>query len=557
MATTKSFYFQGSKDKNLSLDVDVENINDLAGLKEVIGTSCAVVKPEGLSFYLEDELLEEISDIKEAQGRISIKVDGHTVRSVPGPPGLPLIGNYFEVFPDHLGNNQRLFDKYGPIFSTNNMGSVVCQTNDPELADVCFAETEFFSKEINSSHPLYPIKQQQAGVFLADTSAPAWKVVHKFLPPALGPKAVRHYAPEMNGCCNEAFPVFDKLESENEAWNVYQFMLKLSSGAIGKIMLGQDFEHFSSVDAPLHKMVLAMAEVLSINKKIASRGEWYSHLPFGDPARLKNLQSYMAEFIETSIKNAKSNGTEDLPLQDAALKASNVIDYLVRATDSTGKQLPKENLMPAVTVACGAGFTTTSSLLSWCIYALVTYPGIQAQLLQELVDNDINDSDNITAEQIDELPVLANFIKEAQRRHNPSYQPGRTAQKDLILPGGYQMKKGTVVICAIHHIHNNPKNWDNPDKFDPDRWNHDPLKGKPKSAYAPFAQGGRMCVGFNFALLEVKIFMCKLVYRYHWDKEGDMETSYDPFFQLIRPVDLYVKTTKRQTYPTKSGEGQA
>jgi cytochrome P450 len=229
-------------------------------------------------------------------------------------------------------------------------------------------------------------------------------------------------------------------------------------------------------------------------------------------------------------------------------------DYLVRATDSTGQQLPKENLLPAVTVACGAGFTTTSSLLSWCIYGLVTYPGIQARLLQELIDNDINDTDNITAEQIDELPMLANFIKEMQRRHNPSYQPGRTAQQDLILPGGYQLKKGTVVICAIHHIHNNSKVWNNPDTFDPDRWNHDPLKGLPKATYAPFASGGRMCVGFNFALLEVKIFMCKLVYRYHWEKEGDVETNYDPFFQLIRPVDLYVKTTRRETYPTKSAK---
>jgi cytochrome P450 len=46
-----------------------------------------------------------------------------------------------------------------------------------------------------------------------------------------------------------------------------------------------------------------------------------------------------------------------------------------------------------------------------------------------------------------------------QRRHNPSYQPGRTAQRDLILPGGYKVKKGTVVIIALHHIHMNPKIW--------------------------------------------------------------------------------------------------
>lgn len=61
-----------------------------------------------------------------------------------------------------------------------------------------------------------------------------------------------------------------------------------------------------------------------------------------------------------------------------------------------------------------------------------------------------------------------------------------------------------------------------------------------------------MCIGFNFALLEVKIFIAKLVYRYHWEKEGEIDTVYDPWFQLIRPNNLYVKTTKRTTYPSKS-----
>jgi cytochrome P450 len=229
------------------------------------------------------------------------------------------------VFPDHLGNNQRLFDKYGPLVKTTNMGKTIYQTNDPALAEICFAETEFFSKEIVPAHPLFPIKNQRAGVFLGDTKNPDWKVVHKFLPPALGPKAVRHYAPQMNHCCEEAYPVFDELEARGEAWNVYQFMLKLSSGTVGKIMLGKDFGHFTSIDAPLHKTVLAMAEQLAVNKRIASRGEWYAHLPFGDPVRVKNLQAFMLDQIQEAINEAKSNGTEDLPLQDAALKAANIV----------------------------------------------------------------------------------------------------------------------------------------------------------------------------------------------------------------------------------------
>lgn len=165
--------------------------------------------------------------------------------------------------------------------------------------------------------------------------------------------------------------------------------------------------------------------------------------------------------------------------------AENFADYLVRAVDSKGDHLPKKNLVSAVIVATGAGFTTTSSLLSWCLYGLVTYSGSQARLLQELINHNITDESNISAEQIDELPELTKYVKEMQRRHNPSYQPGRTAQRDMILPGGYQMKKGTVVIVGLHHIHNNPKIWNNPFTFDPDRWDTEEIKTMHKASYIP------------------------------------------------------------------------
>jgi cytochrome P450 len=208
--------------------------------------------------------------------------------------------------------------------------------------------------------------------------------------------------------------------------------------------------------------------------------------------------------------------------------------------------------MASLAVATGAGFTTTSSLLSWLIYGLVTYEGMQERLLQELIDNDINEDTQWTADTISQLSFLDKYVKELQRRHNPSFQPGRTAKVDLILPGGYKVPKDSVVIPAIHHIHNNPALWDNPSVFNPDRWDTDRVKNRHKTAYIPFATGPRMCIGFNFALQEVKIFLPKLVFRYQFIKEGDMEVEYDPMFQLIRPINLYVRAQRRKKWPPKT-----
>lgn len=256
---------------------------------------------------------------------IAITIDGHAVRPVPGPNGLPYVGNFFEVFPDHLGNHQRLFDRYGPVFKTTNMGRTSYHTNDPEIAAIAFAESDFFTKKINEDHPLFAIKTPSAGVFLGDTDTPEWKITHKFLPPALGPKAVRHYAPKMQKTIEEAFSVFDQLDERGESWNVYIYMLKLGSQAVAELMLGLDMNHFASVDAPVHEMVRLIAESLSLNKHISSYGSWYASLPFGPPKKLRTIRDRMEFLIEESIARAKSGGIEDLPLQDAAERASNMV----------------------------------------------------------------------------------------------------------------------------------------------------------------------------------------------------------------------------------------
>jgi cytochrome P450 len=562
---SQSFYLLGESPAS-ARTIRFDETIDVDGLRDLIASHFAIVVATGTYFSLEihqalthlstgigfhsdDNSLYEVSDVAASTSPVAITIDGHEVRDIPGSKGLPWVGNFFEVFPDHLGNHQRLFEKYGPVMKTTNMGQTIYHTNDPDVAAIAFAESDFFTKKINEAHPLYGIKTPEAGVFLGDTDTPEWRVTHKFLPPALGPKAVRHYAPKMQKTIEEAYKVFDSLDETGQSWNVYMYMLKLGSQAVAELMLGMDLGHFSKVDAPIHEVVMLIAETLHLNKKVTSYGSWYASLPFGDPKLLKTKKARMEVLVEECIAQAASGGVEDLPLQEAALSAANMVDYAIRATDNKGEKIPKTSLREALVVATGAGFTTTSSLLSWLIYGLVTYPGVQEKLLQELVDHGFNDEMEITSDFTDKLAYLDRFIKETQRRHNPSFQPGRTAKVDMILPGGYKLAKDSVIIPAIHHIHNNPALWDNPAQFNPDRWESDAVKNRHKTAYIPFATGPRMCIGFNFALQEVKIFLPKLIWRYKFVKDGDETIEYDPMFQLIRPNNLYVRAEKRVKWP--------
>jgi cytochrome P450 len=210
-----------------------------------------------------------------------------------------------------------------------------------------------------------------------------------------------------------------------------------------------------------------------------------------------------------------------------------------------GEKMDPDGRNPALIVALTAGFVTTSSLLSWLVYGLVAYPGMQERLYKELVDNGMTHDMQVTGEFIGKLSFLDKYVKETQRRHTTSFQPARTARTDLILPGGYKIPKDAVVIPEVHHVHNNPETWENPSKFDPDRWDTDAVKNRHRGAYVPFAMGPRMCVATNFVAREVKVFIAMLVFRYEFKREGNAPIEYDSMFQTVKPNNLYVTAKRR------------
>ncbi|KAJ5912664.1 Cytochrome P450 [Penicillium tannophilum] len=549
---TPFFYLLGD-DLSTAQSVDIDARWKLEDVKRAVGAVFHVVQALGLTFHnsnggQEITTVEQLTKTPSSlDSPIGLRVDGNAVQTPQGPEGLPLVGSFYEIFPDHLGNHYRLFRKYGHVIKTTNMGKTIYLTDSPEVAAVAFSESVYMTKKINENHPLWGVKDNTA-IFIGDTETENWRLAHKFLPPAMGPKALRHYTPLMQNCVRQSFAVFDELDSRDESWNAYQYMVKLASQTIGKFSLGTDFEHFKDVDTPLHPIVTNIANLLSLNKKITARGEWYRHLPFGDPARLKTVQHTIYTLMQEQIDRVKGSGIDGMPMADAAVNASCVVDYLMNSVDESGNKFPEGLVLANMLIVTGAGFTTTSALMSWLLYCLVHYEGTQDRLYEELCEKGIANSDKPvewTPELAHGLPYLDCFVKETQRLHNASFQPGRTTKTEVILPGGYRLPPNSVIIPALYAIHTNPEVWRDPFRFDADRWAGEETKNMHRCAYIPFAPGPRGCIGFNFALLEVKILLSELVSRYEFFQEGLEAVEYDPEFQLIRPLNFYVRAKRR------------
>ncbi|KAG9511552.1 cytochrome P450, partial [Aureobasidium melanogenum] len=548
----RKFYLLGD-DPSTAVEITFSpEHDDLKALRSRVGQALHVVQPQGITFHVEHQAaVDDISQLSGNSAHIGCLVDGHHVREVQGPQGLPIVGSFYEIFPDHLGNHQRLFRRYGSVIKTRNMGKTTYLTDSPEIAAQVFAESPYMTKYINPSHPLYGLKDNTA-LFIGDTETENWRLGHRFIPPALSPKAVKHYSPLMQESVRSSFKVFDELDNNNEAFNVYQYMLKLASQTIGKFAFGVDLKQLDRPESPLHDLVTNTASILALNKKVTARGQWYKDLPFGDPALLKETRRKLYGMIKQAIDDVKVGSDGDLELEAAAIKASCVVDYLSRAVDSRGEKLPMDLILANMVIVFGAGFTTTSSALSWMLYSLVNYEGAQERLLQELVDHGVDGTSDWDPEDLDDMHYLDNFVKETQRLHNPSFQPGRTTKMTCVMPEGYRIPADSVIIPAIYAIHANPKLWRDPSRFDPDRWDTEEVKKRHRCAYVPFATGPRGCIGFNFALQEIKILLSELVYRYEFIREGDEAVEYDPEFQLVRPLNLFIHAKRRTSWPQKS-----
>ncbi|EDV21858.1 uncharacterized protein TRIADDRAFT_7839, partial [Trichoplax adhaerens] len=136
---------------------------------------------------------------------------------------------------------------------------------------------------------------------------------------------------------------------------------------------------------------------------------------------------------------------------------------------------------------------TTSVALAWTLYALANNPAVQVKARQEIFKV-VQTGDNITWDTFDKLPYLDNVIKESLRLYPPVPLIFRQAIADDKI-GEYFIPKGSII--TIIPPYRFPSYFQEPLKFDPDRWDNSAKNTSPY-AYLPFLRGPRTCIGSKF-----------------------------------------------------------
>ncbi|XP_069672113.1 probable cytochrome P450 6a13 isoform X2 [Periplaneta americana] len=153
-----------------------------------------------------------------------------------------------------------------------------------------------------------------------------------------------------------------------------------------------------------------------------------------------------------------------------------------------------------------AGFETSSTTMTFCLYELALNPDVQERLQAEIDAVLKQHGNEITYDAIQEMDYLDRAIAETLRKYPPVPLLTRECTKAYTIPGkNIHLEKGMSVVIPTMGIHKDPKFYPNPERFDPDRFREEVKNQRHHFTYLPFGEGPRICIGMRFGLLQTKV----------------------------------------------------
>jgi pentalenene oxygenase len=163
-----------------------------------------------------------------------------------------------------------------------------------------------------------------------------------------------------------------------------------------------------------------------------------------------------------------------------------------------------------------AGHETTAMCLAWTLLLLARHPDAQQKVADE-IEECIGD-EPLEPAHIGRLSYLGNVFSESLRIYPPAWGFGRKLMQDDVL-AGHELPAGTIVWCSPWVMQRDPRWFDRPSEFIPERWQGDLHRRIPKGTFVPFGSGSRRCLGNTFATWEVALTLATFVRRWRFTIE--------------------------------------
>ncbi|MBT8456267.1 MAG: cytochrome P450 [Alphaproteobacteria bacterium] len=175
----------------------------------------------------------------------------------------------------------------------------------------------------------------------------------------------------------------------------------------------------------------------------------------------------------------------------------------------TGETFEPGEMADQVAIFFLAGHETSASVLAWALYLLATHPDAQETVANEAVVF----AKNPTFSNLSQLAFTRDVFREALRLYPPVPMMVREATKTETFRKR-TIRRGAQIVISPWHLHRHTRLWDDPDAFDPARWQSDAGRASARDAYLPFSTGPRVCPGAGFAMAEGVLMLAMILAKW-------------------------------------------
>nr|AYM55622.1 cytochrome p450 [Croton stellatopilosus] len=478
------------------------------------------------------------------------------VRNVPGPLPIPLIGHLpllAKYGPDVFSV---LAKQYGPIFRFHMGRQPLIIVADPELCkEVGIKKFKYISNRSIPS-PISASPLHQKGLFFTRDSR--WSTMRNTILSVYQPSHLASLVPTMQSFIEAATESFQSAKEEDITFS--NLSLKLATDVIGQAAFGVDFglskPQSTASDSTSNSRNQENGNEASdfINHHVYSTTQLKMDLSgsfsiiigllipiLQEPFRqiLKRLPGTMDWKVDRTNKSL-TDRIDEIVMKRMKDKNRGSKDFLSlilsgRESETLAKNTFTPDYISAVTYEhLLAGSATTAFTLSSIVYLVAGHPEVERKLLAEI--DGFGPPDLIpTAQDLQtKFPYIDQVIKESMRFYVVSPLVARETSKEVEI-GGYLLPKGTWVWLALGVLAKDPKNFPEPDKFRPERFDPNCEEEKQRHPYAliPFGIGPRACIGQKFSLQELKLSLISLYHKYIFRHSPNMEKPLELEYGIV------------------------
>ena len=267
----------------------------------------------------------------------------------------------------------------------------------------------------------------------------------------------------------------------------------LTLRALGRSVLGLDVDE--RADAIAEPLRLATSYAVSRALRPLRAPPW---MPTPARRHARAAAAVIRELADEILQACRADPDREAPLVQA----------LITATDpETGQSLSDNEICDEMIIFLFAGHDTTATTLTYAVWALGRHPDLQERVRAEVAELG---GRQLTPDDVPRLGFTVRVLQEALRLCPPGPTGTRMATRDVAV-GGFRAEAGTMLAFGRMAVQTDASLWDDPLKFDPDRFSPERSAGRDRWQYLPFGGGPRSCIGDHFAMLEASLAVATII----------------------------------------------